>query len=93
MNENTVLCEARRQVCDERFSRDRGDIDELRSRQGDIERLTIKMGELLSCNDESIRAHEGRLIDLERRPSALWDRLIGSLLGALGAALVSFFIK
>lgn len=83
------LCAERHRKLDERFARDLRDIEDCKTRLKQIEELTIKMGELVEANQETLKDHKDRLAALEHRPSMWWDKLLSAGISAGVAALIS----
>lgn len=86
------LCESNRKVMDERFRRDKEDIEDLKEGQDEIKKLTIQMAELVKQNHEAIEKHGNRLDALERRPSMWWDKLLSAGISAGVAAIISAIV-
>lgn len=93
----------RQKRMDERFGRDRKDIERLEDKQEEqqtrsqrLEELNIKMGEILKDHDEKLTGHDRRIGKLEGAASARWNRLVNYLLagaaGALAAAAMKFVL-
>lgn len=80
------------QMMDERFARDKADIQnlekehhEMNERQIRIENLSIQMGEILKNHSGQLNEHEERISAIEKRPSTFWDKFIYALIGAAGS--------
>lgn len=92
---DNAVCEAKREVMDERFARDKADIEECKTRLKKIEELTIQMAELVQANQtnkEALDDHNERLDALEHRPSVWLDKLVSAVISAGIAALISGII-
>ena len=99
------VCAERHKVVDERFSRDKQDIEEIKKGLEDkderlrrIETLTVEMGEMLKNHDRILADHDKRLETLESKPGKLWDTLVTEIIkllasGAVGALLAYLTIK
>lgn len=94
-NENYIdetLCAERRSKHDERFCRDRKDIETLLTGEAELRRLSIQLGEILKRHDSDIIRTEKRVCILEGRPGKLWDKLIYGIIGALGSACAAVIV-
>lgn len=92
---DNAVCEAKCKVMDERFARDKADIEECKTRLKKIEELTIQMAELVQANQtnkEALDDHNERLDALEHRPSVWLDKLVSAVISAGIAALISGII-
>lgn len=91
---STDVCTERMRIQDERFARDKERIEYLEQVCDDLQRLTVQMGELLKKYDEELqdhreqlRAQDERLTAIEQRPAKWWDKLIGTIITAVGSAI------
>lgn len=99
------VCTERHKVVDERFARDKQDIEEIKKgledkdeRLRQIETLTVEMGQMLKNHDRLLENHDKRLETLESKPGKLWDTLVTEIIklltsGAIGALLTYLAIK
>lgn len=90
------VCAERHKVVDERFSRDKQDIEDVKrsledkdERQRKIEQLTVEMGQMLKNHDRLLENHDKRLETLESKPSQIWDKIQGAFIGAVVTGLVA----
>lgn len=88
------LCMERMRVQDERFARDLERIQSLEQVCDELQRLTVQMSELLKKYDEELqehrqqlKAHDDRLTAIEQRPVKWWDKLIATIITAVGSAI------
>lgn len=88
------LCMERMRVQNERFARDLERIQNLERVCDELQRLTVQMSELLKKYDEELqdhreqlKAHDDRLTAIEQRPAKWWDKLIGTIITAVGSAI------
>lgn len=93
---NKDVCGKICQINDERFSRDKDDIKELKEQQHElsenqvrIEQLSIRMGEIINNDHDKLDDHEDRITAIEKRPSTFWDKLIFALIGAAASFVAS----
>lgn len=92
--ENTmtaVLCQERMHNHDERFSRDKERLDNHENRIKTTEEAVILLTSLQAKTTEEAKEAADRLRRLERRPGALWDRVIGAAISALVAGVIAYF--
>ena len=93
------LEDERQKRMDERFDRNRQDLEKLEQKQGEfadrsrkLEELDIKMGEILKSHEEKLNNHDKRIGRLESVSRTRWNQLVNYLLagtaGALAAAAV-----
>jgi hypothetical protein len=83
----------RQKRMDERFARDRKDLEKLEQRQDDEEdrgrklaELNIQMGEILKNHEEKLTGHDRRIGALESVAGSRWNLAVNYLLaGAVGA--------
>ncbi|MBE6831335.1 MAG: hypothetical protein E7519_14120 [Ruminococcaceae bacterium] len=90
------VCTERHKVVDERFSRDKQDIEDMKhsledkdERQRKIEQLTVEMGQMLKNHDRLLENHDKRLETLESKPSRILDKIQGAFIGAVVTGLVA----
>ena len=82
------VCEARHKAVDERNARDVKDIETLDNRTSQIEKLTIRMGQIIETHDAKITEHDKRIVALEEKPIKRWEAVVGQLISLFVAALV-----
>ena len=91
--ENNVVsktyCKEHERLIDERFRRDKEDIDKHGSDISDLKDLTKEISTLVKQYDSTIINHEKRLAEVEKRPSMWFDRIISALISAAVAAIVA----
>ncbi len=84
-----VLCEERHERIEARLSKHGEQIDSL-------EKCTIKLTEMVDRYDQLAQHQESRIAALERKPGLLMEHVLGyaasAVLGAIGSALVSYFL-
>ena len=91
---STDVCMERMRIQDERFARDKERIQGLEQVCSELQRLTAQMSELLKKYDEELqdhreqlKAHDDRLTAIEQRPAKWWDKLVGTIITAVGSAI------
>lgn len=88
-NYKEVLCDERHERIEARLGKHGEQIDSL-------EKCTIKLTEMVDRYDQLAQRQEGRITALERKPGLLVEHVIGytasAVLGALGSALVGYFL-
>lgn len=93
----------RQKRMDERFERNRKDLEKLEEKQEEcdsrsrkLEELNIKMGEILKNQEDKLNNHDKRIDRLESVSSSRWNQLVNYLLagaaGALAAAAMRLLI-
>lgn len=102
MPDNFVLndvCKERRTAVDERFRRDKADIEGLQDKTEKHDELlqklsetNIKMGSILENYNKQIADHEDRLSKIEERPAKWWEYFVGAVIGGGGAAVVGWIV-
>jgi len=90
---NDQYCAEHEKLCDERFARDKADIDELKKLTSKMSECSIKLSEIAKQHTEKLKDHEGRLDDLESRPGNLWDKVVAGVIAAAVAALMGLVLK
>lgn len=91
MNEN--VCAEHEKLCDERFARDKHDIDELKQLTRKVSECSIKLSGIAEQHNEKLKDHESRLDELERRPGNLWDKVIAGIIAAVVAYVMGVVLK
>ena len=76
-------------MCDERFRRDKEDIDRISGDVKDIKELTVEIAALVKKNDEALENQNDRIARLEHKPSLWMDRIVSALISTLVAFLVT----
>lgn len=86
----------RQKRMDERFDRNRKDIEKLEDKQEEcaqrsrkLEELNIKMGEILKNHEEKLNNHDKRIVRLENVSGTRWNQLINYLLAGIVGALAA----
>ena len=90
---NEAVYREHSKMCDERFRRDKEDIENYGADIDDIKKLTAEISQLVKQNDAVIKAHEKRLYTLEHKPSVWLERIISAGISTLVAALVSAVLQ
>ena len=86
------LCNERMHTHDERFSRDKERLDDHESRIKTTEEAVILLTSLQARQNDVNAEVETRLIKIENRPGAFWDKLLGAGIAAVISALISYFL-
>jgi len=84
--------EADRKTLDERFSRDNARLKELEDMQKEFLRLSGQLTEILKNQTDQLKNHECRIGEIEKRPAAWLDRIIGGIVAAAVATIVSYMV-
>ena len=89
----TAYCQEHGKVVDERFKRDKEDLQRHEDTLKKLSELTAEISALVRQNNEDIDDHENRISTLEKKPSLWLDRLISGIIAAVVAALVAAVLK
>lgn len=90
--ENSVskdFCNEHSRMIDERFGRDKEDLDKHEKSIAEITKLSAEIGQLIKQHDDVIKQHETRIDTLEHKPSVWLDRILSGVVAAVIAALVA----
>ncbi|MEA5047887.1 MAG: hypothetical protein VB034_04670 [Eubacteriales bacterium] len=85
--------EGQKRLCDERFKRDKEDIQDSKASLEDLTRLVTEMAAMQKQSMAQTADQETRIRALESRGGAWLDRIISLVLGALIAYLASIVLK
>ncbi len=85
--------EVQKRLCDDRFKRDKEDIQENRDSLEDLTRLVTEMAAMQKQSMAKTDDQETRIRALENRGGVWLDRIISLGLGALIAYLASIVLK
>lgn len=88
-----TVCAEHEKLCDERFARDKHDIDELKQLTRKVSECSIKLSGIAEQHNEKLKDHETRLDELERRPGNLWDKVVAGIIAAAVAYLMGVVMK
>ena len=88
-----TVCAEHEKLCDERFARDKHDIDELKQLTRKVSECSIKLSGIAEQHNEKLKDHESRLDELERRPGNLWDKVVAGIIAAAVAYLMGVVMK
>lgn len=89
---NEAVCAEHKNLCDERFARDKHDIDDLKKLTQKMSECNIKLTGIAERHDEKLKDHESRLDELERRPVNLWDKVISGIIAAVVAYVMAIVL-
>lgn len=84
------------QLCSERHERIEARLGKHGEQIDSLEKCTIKLTEMVERYDQLVQRQEERISALESRPGLLIEHVLGyaasAILGAIGSALVSYFV-
>ena len=88
--------DGRAKVVDERFARDKEQLDEHKTSIKVLSDLTITMTEMIKRHDSQVNDHEKRLDQLEKAPVETWSKMkmtfitgiVGIVAAAVGGGLI-----
>ncbi len=84
-----TYCKEHGKMLDERFRRDKEDIEKHERTISELKDLTKEISALVKQNDTTIKNHENRIVQLEKKPSMWLDRIISALISAAIAAVIT----
>ena len=84
-----TYCIEHGKMLDERFRRDKEDIEKHGTIISELKDLTKEISALVKQNDTTIKNHENRIVQLEKKPSMWLDRIISALISAAIAAVIT----
>ena len=84
-----AYCKEHSKLYDERFERDMRDIARHEDSIQEMQKLTIQISELIKQNNETIKDHTKRLVELEKKPSKWVDKFLSALISAGIAAVIA----
>lgn len=94
---NKDVCAERHKAVDERSTRNSSDIEDLDNRTSQIEKLTIRMGQIIDTDHEQITDHDKRIVALEEKPAKRWDTVVNQIIilviGVIGGGLIMSLLK
>lgn len=90
---NDSVCEARGQLYDERFDRDKKRIEKLEDLTAKVSECNIKLSTIVNNHNDKLNDHEKRLDDIENRPANLWDKVVSGIIAAAVAFLMGVVLK
>ena len=90
---NEAVYKEHSRMCDERFRRDKADIEKHEADISEIKQLTIEIAALVKKNDDTLERHELRLGNLEKKPSLWMERIISAGISTLVAAVVAAILS
>jgi hypothetical protein len=95
MNEqvSAAYCKEHGRMIDERFKRDKKDLQRHEEAINEIRDLTVEISTLVKQNNENLKNHENRITALEKKPSVWFDRIVSGITAAVVAAVVSAMLK
>ena len=93
---NESVCAERHKLEEERFRRDKHDIEDLRDKtekhaelMQQVAETNIKMGEILKTHDAKIENHDQRIGILESKPGKRWDVIVNAALQWIVVAVLA----
>jgi len=95
MADNTMdkeVCAEHQKACAERFSWDKDRLDAYEKTQLELIKLQTQMTEILKNQTKQLAEQHARLCDIEKNPKQWMDKVVGFILAAVVAAVVSYFM-
>mgnify|MGYP001217577832 CR=1 FL=1 len=85
--------EGRKQVVDERCSRDKERLEAQEKALQEVRDLSVQMGEILKKYDATITSHEKRLSDLEHQPADQYSKIKLAVTTAIISLIAGYFFN
>ena len=86
------VCALRVKAFDERFARDKERLEKIEERTQEVSRCNIQLTEIIRVQGDTLRDHEERLHEIERRPRQQWDNLTAAIIAAGVSAVMAFLL-
>jgi len=86
-------CEEHNKLMDERFARDKADLEKHDKAIAEMAKLSAEIGQLVKRHDTELEKHDKRIEKLEHKPSMWFDRIINGIVSAVVAAFVAAALK
>jgi len=86
------VCALRVKAFDERFQRDKERLEKIETLTQEVSKCNIQLTEIIRSQGETIRDHEERLHEIERRPRLWWDNITAAIVAASVSAFISFLL-
>ncbi len=87
------VCNERRCTMDERFARDKADIQTASNKIDTLVEMVTELTALQRTNTEVQQEHEKRIHALEMQPAGKWDKLTTGIIGAIAGGLGTMVIN
>ncbi len=85
--------EGRERLCDERFARDKHQIDENKTLLWEMRECTLKLAQMIQRHDKELEEQERRLTAIEQKPADTWGKLKIAFLTALVSGVAGYVVS
>ena len=85
--------EGRERLCDERFARDKHQIDENRTMLQELRDCNIKLTQMIERHDKELDAQEKRLSAIEHAPADTYGKLKVALITAVITGFAGYIVS
>lgn len=85
--------EGREKLCDERFARDKHQIDENKAMLREMRDLNIKLTQMIERHDKELEDHGRRLAQIEHAPADTYGKLKVALITAVVTGLAGYIVS
>lgn len=82
--------EGRERLCDERFARDKHQIDENKTLLWELRDCSLKLTQMIQRHDKELEEQEKRLTAIEQKPADTWGKLKIAFLTALVSGVAGY---
>ena len=83
----------REKLCDERFARDKHQIDENRDMLREIRECNIRLSQIIERHDKELTSHEKRLTAIEHAPADTFGKLKVALITAIVTGFAGYIVS
>lgn len=85
--------EGRERLCDERFARDKHQIEENKAMLREMRDLNIKMTQMLERHDKELEEHGKRLTEIEHAPADTYGKLKVAVVTAIVTGIAGWILS
>ena len=85
--------EGRELLCDERFARDKHQIDENKTMLREIRECNIRLSHIIERHDKELASHEKRLTTIEHAPADTYGKLKVALITAVVTGFAGYIVS
>lgn len=86
-------CHEREKRIEQQFGQHRNAIETINNSIAELSVLVTRMAALQETYGKTQTEHEDRIRALELRPGSKWDKLVGSIIAALGGGVAGYIIS
>lgn len=85
--------EGREMLCDERFERDKHQIEENKAMLREIRECNIRLSQIIERHDKDLAAHDKRLSAIEQAPADTFGKLKVALITAVVTGFAGYIVS